>query len=105
MRDWLATTGNSEVKLSSMERDAVSTALFLYLREKPKTLLVGPRSVRAFVFRYQFVRLILSKRGIIAFNPGDVISDLAQKTFDTPNASTPTSSKDPRIAAILEMVS
>jgi hypothetical protein len=95
---------HSIITLTDSERQAVEAALFLYLKEKPETLLVGPRSVRAFIFRYQLVRLIFEKRGIVDFDPSDVISKLAEKTFGAASTKPKSSDAISEVDAVLEMV-
>jgi len=62
---------------------------------------ITPRSMRAFVLRYQLVRLVLQQLRK-AFEPSDVVPALAAKLF--PGSMEPAELKDPIVQNAIEMV-
>lgn len=71
----------NEIILGEDERTAIAQQLRRRQDATNHIAPLGPRAIRAFIFRYQLTRLILAKRGITDWQPNIVIAALAQSLF------------------------
>lgn len=62
------------------EKSAVKAAL----QKVRNGTILGPRAIRAFIFRYQLARLILNELGIQDWKPTDLATALAKRLFEDP---------------------
>lgn len=96
--------GANQIVLSDEERNAIARELRRWRTTSSSTAPLGPRAIRAFIFRYQLTRLILVKRGFTDWKPGIVIATLAKMFSDEADTADSSVELTPEIIAVVQQV-
>lgn len=94
----------NQIVLGDEERKTIASALCRQRTDKNHIAPLGPRAIRAFIFRYQLTRLILAKRGLTDWQPGVLIAALAQRLFQETDPPETLVDLRPEVAAVVRQV-
>jgi hypothetical protein len=93
-----------QIILGHEEREAIAAELETKRDGRDHIAPLGPRAIRAFIFRYQLARLILANLGIKTWRPSVLIAALAESLFERPETPQKRKDLEPEVEVVVRQV-